>query len=121
LLAKHSGCPWRYVETARVQVTRGCSANGVRIGWCLAGLRTRGNIAYQTGLMGKPAEALRLYLELLPDMARVLGPTTPKRSRPAGTSRTGQGKPEALPLACTAPPRHRVMTTCPDPQPSSEA
>ena len=40
----------------------------------LGTLATRHNIAYLTGRCGDVAEALRLFLELLPDMLRVLGP-----------------------------------------------
>ena len=40
-------------------------------------LFTRGNIASWTGEVGEPAEALRLFGELLPDQVRVLGAAHP--------------------------------------------
>jgi hypothetical protein len=40
-------------------------------------LTTRGNIAFWTGRTGDPADALRLFRELLPDQRRVLGPHHP--------------------------------------------
>ncbi len=35
------------------------------------------SVAANTGEVGEPAEALRLYRELLPDQVRVLGPGHP--------------------------------------------
>jgi hypothetical protein len=40
-------------------------------------LDTRGNIAIWTARCGDIPEALRLFRELLPDRARILGPTHP--------------------------------------------
>ena len=62
----------------------------------------RASIAWLTGVNGNPAEALRLFLELLPNQVRILGPDHPlilkTRNNIAGWTGVNGDPAEALPL-----------------------